>query len=85
MPRFDPGRVAKSFRIRVPGKNGESSIKLLGEHNPRQFVGERQGREGKFLCGAPAESLRKPVRAAAEKHNFARTSVTRFAQPLRKL
>ncbi len=69
----------------MPGEDGEGAVELLGEHDAGQFVRKRQRRKRKLLRGAAAQSFGKSFRIAAQKNNFARAAVARFAEPLCEL
>jgi hypothetical protein len=42
------------FRVGAAGKDGESAVKLFGEYDACELVGEGHGAERKFLVGALA-------------------------------
>ena len=69
----------------MPGENGEGAVELLGQHHAGEFVRKRERRQRKLLGGAAAQSFGKALRAAAQKNDFARAAVARFAQPLCEL
>src|SRR5882762_1409383 len=70
-----------SSGVGAAGKNGESAIELLSEHDPGEFVGVGHRAERKFLRDAFAERFRKPVGIATDEHDFARAAVAAFSEP----
>jgi hypothetical protein len=69
----------------MSGQNGKGAVELLDEHGAGQFVGIRERGKGKFLGGPAAQSLGKPFGITAQKNDFARAAIARFAEPLCKL
>ena len=67
--------------VRVPGKDREGAVELLGQNNESEFVREGDGAEREAVTGSLPKLRRPAVRGTHGEGEFLRAVIAKAAEP----